>query len=282
MPLRGSPSEPILETVGVSVSGFPAKLDLVPGVPTVCEIGIRNTGTLVDDLTVELLGEAASFGEIVPRALQLLPGTQGSVQVRLQPPLRPSPRAGPLPAQLRVVSKADPGGSATGDTVLAVSAFGDVRAELVPRNARGFRSAPYTLTVSNQGNDVIVAQVSARDPDEALAFESAPPTVTVEPTSEAKVVVRARARKWHYVGRPQSRPFEATVEDPRWPPVTREGVFVHKPLVPWWLVPLLPILLLVAVGVLSNVNRGLLAAVVVVLGIVVLVLRRRTRPKQGR
>jgi hypothetical protein len=263
--------------VGVSVSGFPARLDLVPGEPTVCEIVIRNTGTLVDDFAIELAGEARPWVEVVPPAVQLLPGTQGSVQLRLMPPRKPSPRAGPLPVQLKVASKEDPANSATSDGVLAISAFGDVRAQLVPRNARTRRSATYTLTVSNQGNDVVSAQVATGDPDDLLTFE-APPTVTVEPALDEPVEVRAQARKLLFTGRPQNRPFQTVVQDPRWPPVAIDATLVQKPLLPWWLVPVALILVVAAVALL-DVNLWLLAAIAGAIVAAAVVYKRKRRPK---
>jgi hypothetical protein len=265
--------------VGVSVSGFPAQLDLVPGDPATCEIVVRNTGTLVDDFTIELLGEANPWVQILPPALQLLPGTQGSVQLHLLPPRKPSPKAGPLPVHLRVVSKEDPENSATREAVLAVGAFGDVRAQLVPRTARHRRSAIYELTVSNQGNDVISAQVATSDPDNLLAFETVPPAVMAEPAAEAKVAIRARARKLLITGRAETRPFQTVVQDPRWPPVSLDGTLIQKPLLPWWLLLLVLASVVVTLALLARANPVVLAAIVGVIAAIVVAYRRKRRPE---
>src|SRR6266516_1708520 len=50
--------------IGVAVSLAQAQLRADPGGETSCEVRVRNTGTIVDQLSLEILGEAAAWGTI--------------------------------------------------------------------------------------------------------------------------------------------------------------------------------------------------------------------------
>jgi hypothetical protein len=222
--------------VGASASPLPSSLHVVPGDEAGCEIKIRNTGTVVDQFTFEVLGDAAAWAQVSPPSLNLLPGAEGSIQLQLRPPRQPTTKAGSMPLGLKVISKEDPQHSAFGNGLLDIGAYRDLTAQIVPHTSHARRSAEHRLTIVNMGNEPVGATLAARDPDDLLAFEIDPQALTVEPGTTGSAVVRVQARNTLVRGREQPRPFQVLVQAPGSPPITAEGTLTQQPLLPSWLV----------------------------------------------
>ena len=102
------------------------------------EVRVRNTGTVVDEFTLDVLGDAAGWAAVEPPVLSLFPGAEGTANVVFRPP-----RVGDDARRARAVRAPRPlargprrVGGRGGDSV-EVGAFLDPFAELVPRTSRG-------------------------------------------------------------------------------------------------------------------------------------------------
>lgn len=209
-------------------------LTVTPGTEAVANIRVRNTGTVVDQFTLDVLGEAQHWSTVEPPMLSLFPGAEETARVVFRPPRSSEVHAGPLPFGVRVVSKEDPAGSVVEEGMLEVEPFVDIFAELAPRTSRGSRGASHDLAIDNRGNAPLNAEIDAFDPDRLLAFDVDPPGVVADAGTAAfaKVSVRTRERFWR--GTPKTRPFRVQLEAPGAPPVGVDGTLLQEAILPPW------------------------------------------------
>jgi hypothetical protein len=256
--------------VGASASALPSPLPVVPGEEALCEVRVRNTGTLVDEFSFEVLGSAAAWTRVDPQVLRLLPATEGMVTLHLSPPRDPSSLSGQTPFGLKVNSRQELG-EVVKEGVLDVAPFVEVAAKVVPHTARAWISTEHTLTVANKGNGALDATLTASDPDDLLRLEASPPVVRADPGGQAGSAIHARARKLKLFGRAQHRNFQVLVEPhgggPA-QPIALDATMMQRSLLPWWLlIPLVVIAIFVATKVPVGVVVAAAALGVAALGI---------------
>jgi hypothetical protein len=198
-------------------------------------VTIRNTGAVVDQFAVEVLGDASAWSVVEPSRLSLFPGNEGTATVSFRPPRVATLPAGSVPFAVRVLSKEDPQGSVAEEGIIEILHFDDLAAELVPRTTRGRRKSTVDLAIDNRGNVPLNATVQLVDPDAALRFEARPPAVVAEPGTAtfAKIEIRPRTRFMR--GSPRTFPFQVLVSSEGREPVVADGVMLQEQLVPKWL-----------------------------------------------
>ncbi|HUG48603.1 MAG TPA: hypothetical protein VMP67_09340 [Candidatus Limnocylindria bacterium] len=226
-------------------------LTVTPGAEAVAEIRVRNTGTVVDQFTLDVLGDAQPWATAEPATLSLFPGAEEKARIVFRPPRSSEVPAGPLPFAVRVQSREDPAGSVVEEGLLHVEPFSDVFAELAPRTSRGSRGAAHDLAVDNRGNAALNASITAIDPDRLLEFDVQPPAVLADPGTAAfaRVLVKPRQRFWR--GAPQTRPFRVQLETAGGPPVGVDGTMLQEAILPpWFLKALMAVLGLLVLAVL--------------------------------
>src|SRR6476646_7204065 len=104
-----------------------------PGATTTTTMLVRNTGQVVDQFTIDIVGDCAPWTEVTPAIVNLMPGSDVEVTVTFAPARDPLIPAGVVPFGLRVASREDPQGSSVTEGTVDVGAFDDVQVELVPR-----------------------------------------------------------------------------------------------------------------------------------------------------
>jgi len=237
--------------MGALVTLASKALEVVPGLVASCTVTVRNTGTVVDQFMIDVLGDPGAFASAEPPALSLFPGTEGSAVVSFAPARNSSTPSGALPFGIRARSQEDPAGSAVEEGVLTVGTFTDTFAELVPRASRGSRGATHELAVDNRGNARLNASITAADPDQFLGFDVQPPGLLVEPGTAGFAKVRVRPTKRFWRGQPKTRPFKVAVAGDDGRPIVLDGSMLQEAILPRWLVPallaLLGLLILAAV-----------------------------------
>ena len=237
--------------MGALVTLASKALEVVPGSVASCTVTVKNTGTVVDQFTIDVLGDPGAFASAEPPALSLFPGAEGSAVVSFAPPRNSSTPAGALPFGIRARSQEDPAGSAVEEGVLTVGTFSDTFAELVPRASRGSRGATHELAVDNRGNAHLNASITAADADQLLGFDVRPPGLVVEPGTAGFAKVRVRPTKRFWRGQPKTRPFKVAVAGDDGQPIVLDGSMLQEAILPRWLVPallaLLGLLILAAV-----------------------------------
>lgn len=221
--------------MGATATLRDAALFVDPGSEAVTEIRVRNDGAVVDQFTLDVVGDASAWSAVEPATLSLFPGAEETARIVFRPPRVATVPAGPLPFGVRVRSREDPPGSTVEEGTVEVGAFIEPYAELLPRTSRGSRSATHDLAIDNRGNARLNAEVSAADPDQLLAFDIQPPGIVVEPGTAAFARIRVKPRDSFMRGTPKSRPFNLVVQPADGGPVIAlDGTMLQESVLPPW------------------------------------------------
>src|SRR3954468_16506694 len=150
-----------------------SSVSVVPGEMATCAIRVRNTGVVVDAFTLTVLGQPAAWTTVVPAALSLFPGADGTIELHFAPPRTASVGSGAVPFGVRVVGSQDPDNPVVEEGEVDLLPFVEVAAKLTPRTSETKRKARHEIVVDNKGNASIGVGLSVSDPDEQLAFQLA-------------------------------------------------------------------------------------------------------------
>jgi hypothetical protein len=234
--------------VGASVTLVTPSVAVEPGAEVGVEVRVRNTGSVVDEFSLDVLGDAAAWATIDPPTISLFPGAEGASRILFRPPRASTTPPGVTTFGLRARSREDPAGSAVEEGSIEVGAFVEPFAELVPRTSRGSRGATHELALDNRGNARLNTLVEAGDADRLLTFDVNPPGVVVDPgmAGFAKIRVKPAQRFWR--GQPRSRAFQVVVTPEGRIPLTLEGSTLQEAVLPPWFGRLLAMLLVAVIG----------------------------------
>jgi hypothetical protein len=206
-----------------------------PGSQVSCELKLRNTGTVVDQFTFTLRGNAAAWATVQPPTLSLFPDAEGTARITFQPLRTAEVQAGPVPFAVRVASREDPRGTAVVEGVVEVLPFAETTAELSPRTSHGRQMGRHNLAFDNRGNQAAVVRLSASDPDGLLAFQISPAVLEVPPGTAAFATIRVRARAPLWRGTPLTIPFQVTAAPDGGQPITVDGSMQQQPVIAGWI-----------------------------------------------
>lgn len=205
-----------------------------PGSEVEWTLLLRNTGAVVDQYVLEVVGEAESWIELEPAALNLLPGGSAQVRVHLRPPRSPEVPAGDIAFGIRVRSMEDPESSIVEEAVVAVAPFVELAADLIPRSSLGSRHGRHQLAVDNLGNRRVTVEVGAVDPDDLLRFRVDPPTGGIDPGTARFFRLRASPHRRFLRGASKTIPFEVVITPDGGEAIAVQGAMVQNPLLPRW------------------------------------------------
>lgn len=223
--------------MSVAVSLTAPVLTVAGGAETTCTARVRNSGQVVDQFAIDLVGDCTGWATVVPSMVNLLPGTHADVTVTFAPPKDSRVPAGEVPFGVRVGSREDPHSTVVEEGVVTVEPFVEVGAELVPAKRKGRKRAKFRLAVDNTGNQGVPVEVLGADPDDELAIEIDPPAFVAQAGTATIVKVKAVPHKRFLKGDPKTRPFQLLVLAEGKDPVTADGVMTQEQLLPRWLLP---------------------------------------------
>jgi uncharacterized membrane protein len=203
-------------------------VNVQPGGEGIGSITIRNTGQVVDQYAINLLGDASAWGRPDPGVISLFPGAEETVTLRFSPPRSSAIVAGTVPFGVRVTSQEDPDFSVVEEGSVLIGGFSAVEARIVPRTSEGKRNAVHRLEITNTGNSPVTADVTASDPDELLAFDLEPDTIEVPPGQTSSVKVKVAAKKANRGKGARRMPFQVQVTAGG-PQVNADAAFEQKP-----------------------------------------------------
>lgn len=221
--------------MGATSSLDVATVAVEPGGQVSCELKLRNTGTVVDQFTFRVRGDAAAWATVEPPTLSLFPDAEGTARVTFQPPRSDDVAAGPVPFAVLAASREDPYGSSVVEGVVEVLPFADTTAELVPRTSHARQWARHNLAFDNRGNHPVTVRLAASDPDGLLAFQISPAVLEVPPGAAGFAAVRVRARSPLWRGTPQTIPFQVTATPAGAQPITVDGSMQQLPVIAGWI-----------------------------------------------
>lgn len=234
--------------MGALVELEPRRLTATPGSPAPIQVRVRNSGSVVDQFDIGVLGDPQGWASVEPPSLSLFPGAEGTATVTFAPPRSPQVPAGQMPFGIRVQSKEDPAGSTVEEGTLDVAPFTEAFAELVPRTSRGSRGSTHDLALDNRGNTPLDAAVTALDADRLLAFELRPPALSALPGTAAFAKIGVKPKKTFLRGGSVNRPFQVKVEVPGGEPLVVDGSLLQTSILPPWILRALAVALVLLVA----------------------------------
>ena len=248
----------MIRLMGVVASLETSQLRIAPGSETTCTVRVRNTGTVVDRMSVAVVGEAGRWSMVEPATNSALsrPGGDGRILFRIA--RGPNPRAGTHVFGVHVRSEQDPGASTVEEGRISVEPFVEVAATIVPQTSRASRAARHEVEVENRGNVPAEIDIDAADPDRLLGFDVVPSRLVVGPGASESVRVSVEARDTFMTGQPQSRPFGVDLRSGGVTVQSLRATFLQRPVLPGWLIPVAgaAAALIVAVVVLPRLLGG--------------------------
>jgi hypothetical protein len=233
--------------MGATTSLASRQLSVTPGGSVDATVQVRNNGTLVDQFTVDVVGDAKEWTEIEPRIINLMPGQDGQIRVKFAPPRNSSVPAGFVPFGVRVLSREEPHGSVVEEGAVQVEPFTDLQVEMTPKSSRCRTKARHEVVVDNSGNYPIPVELVANDPDEQLKLSIDHSALTIQPGTSAFLRLTAKPHDRFLKGAERRHPFQVTALAGDIPPTTVQGTVIQQQLLPKWLLPALIALIALAV-----------------------------------
>ena len=205
---------------GIHVDMAPRHVLLTPGEAQTATITVRNLGSIVDEVTLNVIGGAAPWTRVAPASLNIYPGTEAQAAVRFAPPRAPTPLAGLLQLDIDVSSSAQPESSTLFSTSLEISPYDNLAVTADgPTMLSGVSEAVLPLRVRNLGNrptNIRLHAVAAGGTSVGLSVSS----LAMEAGAEANVFATVRPPA-QVPGHPaRMHPFTVTVESDHAAPVT--------------------------------------------------------------
>ncbi len=221
--------------MGAAVAFGAARIEVVPGETTTVDVRVRNTGQVVDQYDLDVLGDITSWVAVRPASINLLPGAEETVTLTFTPPRSSAAPAGEATFALRVLSHEDTAGSVIDEAVVVVAPFVDIAAELVPRTSRGSRKGRHELAVDNAGNQPTMVEIRMLDPDRLLEFRIDTSRLDTDPGTATFVGLQARPAKRFLRGPNKTLPFEVVVIPEGGEPQNIPGSLLQEAVLPKWL-----------------------------------------------
>ena len=214
-------------------------LRVEPGQTTSCKVSLANTGSIVEQFTIMVIGETAEWTRSDPPVISLFPGAQQTATLTFSPPRLHTTPSGEIPFAVKVIPSNEPEESVTEEGVITVGSFNDVGAELLPRVATGRTSARQKLAVDSRGNVPLPVVVSAVDAADAVKFRIRPSLLTTAPGEARFVRIRVKPRQRFWKGPAQQKPYKVQVAPEGEKPLVLDGGLSQRAVLPKWFYALL-------------------------------------------
>jgi hypothetical protein len=232
------------QTIGVALTS-PSQ-PIAAGSPTTATVMVQNRGTVVDELTIDIVDLPEGWAKVSRPKLSLVPGARDEVTVVIQPPKESASAAGDYAFSVAVTSKVH-GREVRALGRLSVRAFEGFRIALDP--GRGKRD--FHVTLGNNGNVPIALALAAQDEARDLDFTFESPSVDLAAGEEKRVPLTVKARSRKLFGPTLNRAFRVEARQSAGGPAnTADGQLIVKPpLEPYkW-----PVIAVVLLAVLAGV-----------------------------
>jgi hypothetical protein len=178
-----------------------------PGGQASVIVRVRNMSSIVEGFSLDVLGDAAPWAQVLPGRLEVLPQSEAQATVLFAPPPGVATRAGQVPFGIRAVSQVDPTASAVVEGDLHVGSVSLSQGKITPATSKGRWSGKHRIELSNWGNTPVRLALEVSDPDEALGFLIAPDVLELPLGTTGTAKLKVRARKPFFRGAPLRRSF---------------------------------------------------------------------------
>jgi len=154
-------------------------------------VAVTNTGAIVEEFRLDVLGAPAAAARLAPATLSLFPSAQGTAEVEFDPRLLASLPPGDNAFAVRATGT-QTGDGAVAEASIEIAGIGAITAEVLPHRSRGRREGEHRVELVNRGNASVPVTIEAFDRDEILDISVGPDRLVVGPgeSATAKLVVR--------------------------------------------------------------------------------------------
>ena len=229
--------------VGVLLNGL--QYAVTPGETLAIPVIIINQGLGTDSFHLSAEGLSTGWVGIDPSSWTLKAGEEARGMLVIKPPRTSESRAGRYPFNLLVKSEHAPEQNASINCTLTVSAFTEVKAQLLAPDPE--RELPARVQILNQSNVPATVRVGWESIEKALAFEPSEPKqvrLALEESTDVEYKVRPLQRYW--VGGEKQHPYTVDVQAAGGNEQTLHGVVRQKAVMPPWLAVIVGLLLLLS------------------------------------
>lgn len=217
-------------------------LSVDPGRETTCQLSLSNTGTIVEQFNIMLLGDGAEWIRSDPPVVSLFPGAQQTVTLHFAPPRDSSIQAGEVPFAVKIIPSNEPDESVTEEGAITVGSFNDFGAELLPKHPTGRIRGRQRLAVDSRGNQPVPVTFTAIDASDAIRFRFRPDQLTAAPGGAHFIRIRIKPRKRFFRGPTQIKPYQVTVQPEGERTMVLDGQFRQNAVFPKWLFGLIALI----------------------------------------
>jgi hypothetical protein len=225
-----------------------------PGGRASVSLKILNPGDIVEGYEVAVLGDAAEWAAAEPAEVSVFPGGEESVEIVFEPPVSANVRAGTFPFGVRVRSRVDPTYATVVEGDVEVGSFRNIDALIGPKTSRGRRSGKHHVDMTNWGNQPVLVELSAADPDENVNFAMKESVVELAVGSARSVGVKVKPAVGFWRGAPKRHAFTVTVreagaaadDETAWKR-DLDAAFEQRPILPGWVMLLIPLIVIAGV-----------------------------------
>lgn len=225
-------------------------VQLKPGTSATLNVGVTNTGSLVQHYQAEFLGLPGPGMAGPPNEpLKLLPKESGRIPLTVTLPADSPVAAGQYPIGVLVRSTVAATVSRTAELTLDVGSVSGFTVTAYPEVVEGRGSGSFTLTARNTGNTPAQLSFDIRDEQGVAKVRLQPATLPVPPLGQAAASVNVRL-PGRLTGAEKQAQVKITATDARDPshPISTSVRMVIRPLLSQALVNVLVGLLTVAAG----------------------------------
>ena len=226
------------------IATMPDSIVIEPGSQRDLAVNVVNTGTIVDDFRVEILGPAAAWARATPDRLALMPGDEATITVTFSPPRSSAMVAAEVPFAVKVTSQVTPGESVVEEGELQIGAFRSLDVQLHPSTISARKFGRTRLTLDNQGNRAETLTLSGEDPRGCLRL-GLPASIDLPPGTATGLLVRVRPARAYWTGVDRHLPFTLSAAASDEAPRELAGTLVQRPLLGRGLIRVLARLLVI-------------------------------------
>lgn len=176
----------------LTVTVNPLRVPVDPGVASEVTLQLRNNSGVIDDYSIDVLGDAAAWITLDRARVPTYPNTTEIVRASIHPPRESWPHAGTVPVGFRIRSTNDPSVTAIEECQVDIKPFIEIDGEIRPTTAKGRFSASHRLRVINRGNAPASVSIRAKvlQGDCDVSVPTAPMVVAAGTRATTKVKVR--------------------------------------------------------------------------------------------
>lgn len=169
---------------------------------------VYNPSDVVENYSLEVLGAAAPFGQVVPERIPLMPGGEATAELEFAPPPSATTPAGTVPFGLRCISDVDDYHATVAEGTLEIGAVEALFAQVVAVTSRGRWVGRYRIEVKNEGTGRVDVDLSPQGRTEELGFALVPTELSLAPGEAGDAFLKVRPRSPFLLGGVRRHDFQ--------------------------------------------------------------------------